>query len=212
MKHWAELVEFTPEKAADWLVREDFDPQRVRREDHVRFLRATMDKGTFDGGSSIRIVSYGKIQVMVDGQHRLDAIGMGPQTATGPTTIALMVVYTEVDTPEEAAAIYARIDRGKQRTIGDVLRVFKNEFIGHGMTPVQAGYIAAAGVIIESNFKPLPGPNDYLAAPDFPTARRQDAERLRTTTRGPVRQAAMRLAGSRLDRRSAGSVVADPRF
>ncbi len=146
-RHRVSVVDVTPKIATQWLAKFDFEGQRKLNPKHVRFLADVMERGEFDGGESIRfvVVKSGGRRILINGRHRLNGIiasGFPQET---------VVVETAVDTMEGAATIYARVDRGMNRSMAEVLRAL-GAHEGTGLTYTQAGLVSAAGPLIESAF------------------------------------------------------------
>lgn len=144
-KHTCKTEIITPAIAADWLENHNFERQRKSSKPHVDYLTKCMTDGTFDGGETIRLVRWDGNFVVVNGQHRLRAI-----LAFG-RPVEIVVVITDVPGVQEAAQIYARIDRGRGRSLADVLRAFA-DYSDHGLTQTQAALISAGAVLIENQF------------------------------------------------------------
>lgn len=108
--------------AADFasaLMVQSCDFQRPLNRQYVKTLADTMERGEFHGG--LGVIVMGKwpgrqSSVVLDGQHRLAAV-----VASGRPQWLTM---SWVTFPSEAAAkkAYARIDRGRRRTVVDVAR------------------------------------------------------------------------------------------
>lgn len=116
LKHDISVENISPEKAAEWLAHKNFSGQRAVHERHINFLAETIRQQQFDGGSPIRIAVCGQNEWIVDGQHRLSAI------ISSGISVDCVVVRTHCPTPQQVAELYARIDRGRGRSINDALR------------------------------------------------------------------------------------------
>lgn len=113
----AGVVRITPETARLHIANEIFAGQRQISETHVEFLADTMRKKQFNGGSSIQFARCDETGwVVVDGQQRLHAIVRSgiPQD--------IVVVRHECGSVRDLAGLYARIDRGRGRSVIDAMR------------------------------------------------------------------------------------------
>lgn len=116
IKHTATVEIITPEQAERIAQEEGFSNQRKKSANHIRFLKEVMLRGEFDGGEPIRFAAYAGARFLVNGQHRLEAI------AESGKAQEMVVVTSHCDTAEEAALLYARIDRGRGRNVADALQ------------------------------------------------------------------------------------------
>lgn len=124
IRHVTSVQTINDDAACRIVDQEGFQDQRKRSANHVAFLREVMQRGEFDGGEPIRFAVYGGARYLINGQHRLEAI------ATGGGTQTVVVVESYCDTPEEAAILYARIDRGRGRNIADALSALGRSDMG----------------------------------------------------------------------------------
>lgn len=108
--HKTELVEFTPEKAKEWLDNFNYHNQRPISPSTVRYYAEEMKNGLWMQNSSIQIHDIRNgINVLADGQHRLYAI----VKAGVPVTIK--VDYYLTDNLQNA---FLAIDEHRSRTAG----------------------------------------------------------------------------------------------
>jgi hypothetical protein len=117
IKHEVSVETITPEIAAEWLSKNTFENQRKVLGRHVKFLTETIRQGQFDTGSPIRFAVHNNTNWLVDGQHRLSAI-----IASGIPSIECVVIKTHCQEQQDVAELYARIDRGRGRSLVDALR------------------------------------------------------------------------------------------
>jgi hypothetical protein len=114
--HVAETRVVTPEWASTTLANDLFSRQRAKSSQHVLFLAETMARGEFDGGSALRFGQLSGRQFLIDGQHRLNAV------IEYGEPVEFVVITTRCSTADELARLYARIDRGRGRSISDALK------------------------------------------------------------------------------------------
>ena len=117
-KHNVSVKILTPEEAKFILANENFPGQRKLNRDHIAYLKSCYDKGQFDGGESIRFASHAGRRYLINGQHRLEMLSKLDEP------LELVVVTTRCNSLEEVAHLYARIDRGRGRSITDALSAF----------------------------------------------------------------------------------------
>ena len=110
-------LQVTPEMAADWLAACEYGRQRPISYEHVAELRDAMQGGAFEP-TTITFVTCEEDDrtYLVDGYHRLHAIAAYGQP------VPLFVTRRWVATRADVAAIYGRLDRGRSRSIHDVVR------------------------------------------------------------------------------------------
>lgn len=138
----------TPEQAQMWLSTTSYDRQRGLRISHVDGLAAFIRAGTFVATTiTFAACAEDGRTYLVDGQHRLNAI-----VKSGIATL-LYVADEPVDTLEDVAAIYGRLDRGNGRTMNDVLRAHDT---AHelGLPSDYVGRIGSALMYILRDFAP----------------------------------------------------------
>lgn len=124
----------------------NFPRQRNIRDLNVVRLGVEMEKGRFIQGTPIfMVVMPDGQQYIVNGNHTLEAIAYSgkPQWLT--------FIFLQVDTFEEAAAIYISFDLHKGRTWEDALKAS-----GRDLTQPMAKQSAAAVKLIMSGFKYAP--------------------------------------------------------
>ncbi len=105
----------TPEQAKIWL-EQKYEHQRPISSTHVENLARAMQDGTFAPVSSIMFAVLKGVQCLINGQQTLSAIIKSKISQTLP------VVFYEVDSDKEVAELYFRIDRQRQRNLGDSIR------------------------------------------------------------------------------------------
>ena len=162
IKHEVSVETITPEIAAEWLSKNTFENQRKTLGKHIKFLTETIRQGQFDTGSPIRFAVYNQIHWLVDGQHRLSAI-----IASGIPSIACVVIKTHCQEERDVAELYARIDRGRGRSLVDALR-------GLGLTNsgvlnhTQINWLGAALTLISVGLRGHVNGSDYESrSPEF---------------------------------------------
>ena len=116
MRHAVETQTIEPSWAANILENDLFSRQRTRGRAHVLFLAETMARGEFDGGSALRFGVFNGRRFLIDGQHRLQAV------IEHGEPVEFVIVTTKCEDADELARLYARIDRGRGRSIADALR------------------------------------------------------------------------------------------
>lgn len=109
-------VLFTPASAERVMKEEMYALQRDVMPYHAEFLAETQRRGEFDADEPIRFGVLRGQRYLVDGRHRLSAIIISgiPQS--------MWVIETPCATDEDLAQLYARIDRGRGRSMGDALK------------------------------------------------------------------------------------------
>src|SRR3954462_12757929 len=118
-RHVVRVVRISPQIARDWLDNYAFQFQRKLNSTHVGFLSRTINDGNFDDGETIRCVATRDAWendgafYLVNGQHRLHAI------IRSGAAQDMIVITTIVDSFDDVSRIYARIDRGRNRSIAD---------------------------------------------------------------------------------------------
>lgn len=105
----------TPEHAQHMLATMKYDHQRPLSEARKRQYIAEMKAGRFRELTQILIGIYLDRHVILDGQHRLNAI------VESGIPVLCDVVEIEVDSAEELARLYSTTDVGKGRTMVDAL-------------------------------------------------------------------------------------------
>lgn len=116
MQHAVETRLVTPAWAADVIENDLFSRQRGKSYQHVLFLAETMARGEFDGGAAIRFGHLDGRRFLIDGQHRLNAV------IEHGAPVEFVVINTRCGNADELARLYARIDRGRGRSIADALK------------------------------------------------------------------------------------------
>lgn len=115
-KHNVSIQILTPEEAKFILANENFPGQRPVKADNVVYLRACYYEGNFDTGESIRFAIHAGQRYLINGQHRLEMLSKLDEP------LEFVVVTTKCASREEVAHLYARIDRGRGRSVIDALR------------------------------------------------------------------------------------------
>lgn len=150
VRHTTKTRIVTPEQAREILAHNLFKDQRKVDRNHVSFLKTTMENGEFDGGSPIRFATVDDLPpVLVDGQHRVLAISLMPPDYKPQLT----VIASRCDTAEEVAQIYARIDRGRGRSLVDALQGLGYFSEGNGLTRAQSAAVLACSPLLESHLR-----------------------------------------------------------
>lgn len=141
-KHVAAPVRISPSDARA-LLECNFDGQRSIDKQSLARYREEIKAGRFDGGEPIRFCRYEGRLYLVNGQHRLLALsGM-------ITGMEFVVVVTRAESIREVAEIYSTIDRGRGRSIAEVMRSLG---VHHriGVSATKAALASAALLILES--------------------------------------------------------------
>lgn len=115
-KHSVTVQMVTPEDARFILANENYPGQRSVKRDNVIYLTSCYNDGTFDSGEPIRFASYDGRRYLINGQHRLEMLSK----LSDP--LEIVVVTTKCASLDEVAHLYARIDRGRGRSITDALK------------------------------------------------------------------------------------------
>lgn len=150
IRHATKTRIVTPEQARDILANNLFKDQRKVAGTHISFLKTTMENGEFDGGSPIRFASLGDlVPVLIDGQHRLHAISQMPSDYKPQLT----VITSHCNTPEEVAQIYARIDRGRSRSLVDALQALGYFRESNGLSHSQSAAVLACSPLVETHLR-----------------------------------------------------------
>lgn len=162
IKHEVSVETITPEMAAEWLSRNTFENQRKALARHVKFLTETIRQGQFDTGAPIRFAVHNNTYWLVDGQHRLSAI-----IASGIPSIACVVIKTHCQEEQDVAELYARIDRGRGRSLVDALRglgLTNSGVLSHS----QINWLGAALTLISIDLRgQVSGANYEARSPEF---------------------------------------------
>lgn len=114
--HTVAVSKISPGLASTILAKNNFAEQRKLNTNHVAYLADSLQANQFDGGSPIRFAEFAGSRYLIDGQHRLTML-----TNTGKT-VEFVVVTTHCASLDEVAHLYARIDRGRGRSVTDALR------------------------------------------------------------------------------------------
>lgn len=116
----------TPSMASEFLAIANYDDQRPTRPLWTKYLADEMALGSFKQNTLIEFVRVKKSRKLhlIDGQHRLGAVIRSGKPQT------FVVLETEVESDEDAARLYYRIDQGLKRGAVDQLRVLEigNEY------------------------------------------------------------------------------------
>jgi hypothetical protein len=115
-KHNVNVQILTPEEAKFILDNENFPGQRHVKRDNVMHLTSEYNDGHFDTGESIRFATYAGRRYLINGQHRLQMLSKLDEP------LEFVVVTTKCVSLDEGAHLYARIDRGRGRSVVDALR------------------------------------------------------------------------------------------
>jgi hypothetical protein len=140
------LEEVHAEHALQILEKEMFSGQRARRHLHVLFLARLMRDGVFNLGTTVYFVVYAGKRYLVNGQHTLSAI-----VETGIPQV-LVIHETLVTSEDDIAKIYARHDRGLQRTIFDGYRA-RTFASNHGMSSGQVNDFGGGLPLLLTGFR-----------------------------------------------------------
>lgn len=142
-----DLVSMTPAEAEQHLSNA-FVHQRKIVDRHVLFLSQTVDHEEFNPLDPIVKVldaRTGKV-IWINGHHRLTMVARMPD----PFTLAVLTITSD-NANEDAKWLYASYDRGKSRTIVDIIAGFgKNE--EYSLTTQQAAAVASAALQIVQDF------------------------------------------------------------
>jgi hypothetical protein len=115
-KHAVSIKILTAQEAKFILDNENFPGQRPVKRDNVDHLMSEYNAGHFDNGESIRFATCAGQRYLINGQHRLEMLSKLDEP------LQFVVVTTKCATREEVAHLYARIDRGRGRSVVDALR------------------------------------------------------------------------------------------
>ena len=135
----------TPELAKDWIATSMYNRQRPLRQHHVIALGCAMLDGTFTPHKPLVFAFLGGQRYCVDGQHTLHAI------VESKVCVELMITEHEVQTEEEIADLYGRLDRGIPRTFRDAL-VAQDLAIEAGITLSDLTCVNAAVALMAADF------------------------------------------------------------
>lgn len=144
MKHTAGIEIVTPEQARVYLANNNFGGQRALNRLHVAFLTEALRKNQFDAGAPIRFAQNDGRWWLVDGQHRLSMI------SEADTPVEMVVIRTICETAQDVADLYARIDRGRGRSITDALRAL-GVYSQSALSPTQMAILAATVPVLAGN-------------------------------------------------------------
>lgn len=147
LKSGASLRVIYPDLANQILKDCAWDKQRNPKESVIRQYSIQMDRGEWKPGSMIRLawVPNHPKPYLMDGQHRL----LAQVRANKP--VRYLVSLEEVSSEEEAALIYATIDRGSSRTPFDQLHAFGVDDL-HGWTQTQTNQALSAIKFLANDF------------------------------------------------------------
>lgn len=135
----------TPEVAKVMLETMPFRGQRPLRLWHVDEIQDEIKRGNFAPGTSIQLACVRGQWVLIDGQHRLNAV------ARGTTPVQFSVIRHFDVTPQRAADLYGVTDRWITRTPYD-------DAVAHGLpeklglAKTQMNYLSAAVHFLLNNF------------------------------------------------------------
>lgn len=115
-KHAVSIQILTPEEAKFILDNENFPGQRPVKRDNVMYLTGEYNEGHFDTGEAIRFATHAGRRYLINGQHRLQMLSKLDKP------LEFVVVTTKCESLEGVAHLYARIDRGRGRSITDALK------------------------------------------------------------------------------------------
>lgn len=104
----------TPEEAKSMLETMKYLHQRPLRPAKVRTYADEMRSGAFCELTQIYIAIYRGRHVILDGQHRLNAV------VISDVPVLFSIVEKDVESEEEMARIYSKIDIGTRRTPADI--------------------------------------------------------------------------------------------
>lgn len=110
----SEIRVVTPEIAREWLQSNSYDRQRPVQKLHVAHLATQMRNGLFVKNTTIRFAKVGDTILLLDGQHRLNAV------ATSGIPMSFNVVVDEFPNDDDMAWAYGHTDVGKRRTNRDI--------------------------------------------------------------------------------------------
>lgn len=142
MRDRAETILVTPELARQWLLNwNTFRHQRPLYEDHINGLCRIMREGRFYRGRPIIVTERGpdQLRTLVDGQHRLSAI-----ERTGIAQL-MVVVFTECDSDEEIAQVFARCTE-RTRTLEQRVKALNRD--DAELSPKLVAQIGRAGLLL----------------------------------------------------------------
>jgi hypothetical protein len=123
----------SPDEAAHMIKTMSYENQRPIRTSKVQDYADEMMKGTFRELTQIFIAVYHGQYVILDGQHRLNAV----VRANLPHLFT--IVEKEVDSEEDMARIYSTTDQGIRRTAGDIYGAYAlGQEFGIGKTTLDA--------------------------------------------------------------------------
>lgn len=142
MEHKAVVTTVDPSMARS-ILEMKFPLQRSVQGHHVQFLREAMKAGEFDGGEPIRLgLAPNTSWMLLNGQHRLHAV------VSGEMTVDMVVVYTRCQSAEDLAKVYARIDRGRQRSMIDAMKALGLISRDNQMAPKDLKAFSQAAVLL----------------------------------------------------------------
>jgi hypothetical protein len=147
----AEILYFDAKEAARWREEFFYEKQRPLRDGHIIELAEIMQEGDFAPTSiMLAVCREWEKSLLVDGQHRLAAVELSE------CPIALCVHSVYVETMEDVARLYYRIDRPATRTLRDATTVLElPERLGMAGHHVSA--LAAAARFIHMGFRSAGG-------------------------------------------------------
>lgn len=123
----------TPAEAAHMISTMRYENQRPLRAGKVQDYADEMTKGTFRELTQIFIAVYHGQYVILDGNHRLNAV------VRANTPHLFTIVEKEVNSEEEMAHIYSTTDQGIRRTAGDIYGAYAlGQEFGLGKTLLDA--------------------------------------------------------------------------
>lgn len=122
----------------------NFALQRPMSESNTLRLEAEMKAGRFVPGTPIYFgVLPDKSLLALNGNHTLDAI------VRSERPIELTLIFQDIETVADAAAIYSRFDLHKRRSWRDSLRAYDKESMLGDSTAWTAAFSAALGFLFE---------------------------------------------------------------
>ena len=136
----------TPEKAAEWLLLNNFMSQRNLRDVHVRRLASTIEKGNFTTGNIAFAVNPDRTRnELMNGQHQLHAVIM-----TGRSIVAHVEVAV-CPTMKDASQYFAQFDVGATRSIGDIVKAESDSLGITWSSRISSLLVSAMGHITSDN-------------------------------------------------------------
>jgi len=168
----SEVSLITATQAADLLELWSYTKQRPLAPKFVSYLAGAISRGelTF---LVLHLGSIGAVSRLVDGQHRLASLAALAALGKKDITLPAVIVDHQCASEAEVAALYARFDRGRIRSFGDIYQAsgLPEQL---GMSKRETAQFSAAAAVILTEFGPSNSDSESRAQSSQERARVMD--------------------------------------